>query len=127
MDDVKLELRQLKRMIERKQRNWTMSTFEGDKLIAFTRFIAQFDEAFYELNRLVLLVCAIPVTSAQSERSFSCLKLIKTHLRTKMLDDRLSDVAVLSMHPAKVRSLDMVKVVEKFVAACPHCRIQLTM
>ena len=112
MDDVNLELRQLKRMIERKQRNGTMPTFEGDKLIAFTRFIAQFDEAFYELNRLALIACTIPVTSAQSERSFSCLKLIKTHLRTTMLDDRLSDVAVLSMHPARARSLDLDKVVD---------------
>ena len=103
-----------------------MPTFEGDKLIAFTRFIAQFDEAFYELNRLAVIACTMPVTSAQSERSFSCLKLIKTHLRTTMLDDRLSDVAVLSMHPARARSLDLDKVLDKFVAAYPHCRIQLT-
>ena len=89
MDDVNLELRQLKRMIERKQRNGTMPTFEGDKLMAFTRFIAQYDEAFYELHRLAVIACTIPVTSVQSERSFSCLKLIKTHLRTTMLDDRL--------------------------------------
>jgi hypothetical protein len=45
MDDVNLELRPLKRMIERKQRNGTMQTFTGDKLIAFARFIAQNDEA----------------------------------------------------------------------------------
>ena len=127
MDDVNLELRQLKRMIERKQRNGTMPTFEGDKLMAFTRFIAQYDEAFYELHRLAVIACTIPVTSVQSERSFSCLKLIKTHLRTTMLDDRLSDVAVLSMHSARARSLDLDKVVDKFVAVYPHCRIQLTL
>ena len=69
MDDVNLELRQLKRMIERKQRNGTMPTFEGDKRIAFTRFIAQYDEAFYELHRLAVIACIIPVTSIQSERS----------------------------------------------------------
>jgi len=59
MDDVNLELRQLKRMIEHKQRNGTMPTFEGDKLIAFTRSIAQYDEAFYELHRLVVIACTI--------------------------------------------------------------------
>ena len=104
-----------------------MPTFEYDKLIAFTRFIAQYDEAFYELHRLAVIACTIPVTSVQSERSFSCLKLIKTHLRTTMLDDRLSDVAVLSMHSARARSLDLDKVVDKFVAVYPHCRIQLTL
>ena len=31
MDDINLELRQLKRTIEHKQRNGTMPTFEGDK------------------------------------------------------------------------------------------------
>ena len=128
MDDVNLELRQLKRMIERKQRNGTMPTFEGDKLMAFTRFIAQYDEAFYELHRLAVIACTIPVTSVQSERSFSCLKLIKTHLRTTMLDDRLSNnVAVFSLHSARARSLDLDKVVDKFVAVYPHCRIQLTL
>jgi len=33
-----------------------MSTFEGDKLIAFIdRFIAQYDETFYELHRLAVI------------------------------------------------------------------------
>ena len=65
MDNVNLELRQLKRMIERKQRNGTMPTFEGDKRIAFTRFIAQYDEAFYELHRLGVIACNIAVTAVQ--------------------------------------------------------------
>jgi len=106
-DDVNLELRQLKQM----------PTFEGDKLIAFIRFITQYDETFNELLRLAVIACTIPVTSIQSERSFivvSTLKLIKTHFRTNMLDDRLSDVAVLSMHFASSLNLD--KVVDKCVA-----------
>ena len=123
MVDVNLELRQLSRMIERKERKGTMPTFEGDKLIGFSRFIEQYNEAFFELNRLAQIACTIPVTSVQSERSFSCLKLIKTHLRTTMLDD----IAVLSMHTARARSLDLNKVVDKFIAIYPHCRIQLTL
>ena len=65
MDNVNLELRQLKRMIERKQRNGTMPTFEGDKRIAFTRFIAQYDEAFYELHRLAVIACNFAVKAVQ--------------------------------------------------------------
>jgi hAT family C-terminal dimerisation region len=127
MNDVNLELRQLSRMIERKEQKGTMPTFEGDKLIGFTRFIGQYNEAFFELNRLAQIACTIPVTSVQSERSFSCLKLVKTHLRTTMLDDRLSDIAVLSIHTARARSLDLDKVVDKFIAIYPHCRINLTL
>jgi len=94
-----------------------MPTFEGDKLIAFIRFIAQCDETFYELHRLAVIACTIPFTSIQSECSFivvSTLRLIKLHLRTTMLDDRLSDVAVFYMNSAS--SLDLDKVVDKFVA-----------
>ena len=65
MHDVNLELRQLKRMTERKQRNGRMPTFEDDKRIAFTRFIAQYDEAFYELHRLAVIACNIAVTAVQ--------------------------------------------------------------
>jgi len=39
---------------------------------------------------------------------------MKTHSRTTLFDDRLSDVAVLSMHSASSLNLD--KVDDKFVA-----------
>ena len=65
MHDVNLELRQLKRMTERKQRNDRMPAFEDDKRIAFTRFIAQYDEAFYEQHRLAVIACNIAVTAVQ--------------------------------------------------------------
>ena len=59
MIDVNLELRQLSRMIERKEREGTMPTFEGDKLIGFSRFIEQYNEAFFELYRLAQIACTI--------------------------------------------------------------------
>ena len=65
-------------------------------------------EAFYELNRLIGIAVTLPVTSVKAERSFSCLKLmIKTHLRTTMLDDRLSDIAVLFVHSQRANMLDL--------------------
>ena len=42
-----------------------MPTFEDDKRIAFTRFIAQYDEAFYELHRLAVIACNIAVKAVQ--------------------------------------------------------------
>ena len=88
----------MKRMIARKTTDNTMPDFDsrpkGDKLLVFAKFVS-FDESFYELNRLIgislAVTRALPVTSVEAERSFSSLKLIKTHLRTTMLDDRLSD------------------------------------
>ena len=51
--------------------------------------------AVTELFRLCKIAIAIPVSSAGCERSFSSLKLIKTYLRNRMSDNRLSNLRVL--------------------------------
>ena len=111
----------MKRMIARKTTDNTMPDFDsrpkGDKLLVFAKFVS-FDESFYELNRLIgislAVTRALPVTSVEAERSFSSLKLIKTHLRTTMLDDRLSDIAMLSVHSQRANALDLDLVVDNF-------------
>ena len=123
IDDFNLELKQMKRMIARKTTDNTMPDFdsEGDKLVAFAKFVSKYAEAFYELNRLIGIAVTLPVTSVEAERSFSCLKLIKTHLRTTMFD-RLSDIAVLSVHSQRANVLDLDLVVDKFANTYPNCR-----
>ena len=117
----------MKRMIERKTADESMPSFDcGNELVQFSAFVSKYEEAFFEINRLLRIACIIPVTSVQSERSFSCLKLIKTHLRTTMADDRLSNLIVLSMHSARLNALNLDNVLDKFVQKYPHCRIQLT-
>ena len=88
-------------------------------------FIAEYKDAFFETENLVRIACTIPATSAQAEKSFSCLKLIKTHLRTTMLISRLSSLAMISMHPRRAKNLDLDKVVDTFVRLYPNCRIVL--
>jgi len=39
----------------------------------------------------------LPVSSATAERSFSRLKLLKTYIRSTMTEDRLSNLAILSI------------------------------
>jgi len=88
--DLALELKQMKRMIEPKTADNTMPVFGENtytKLLDFCNFVSKYDDAFYELSRLLQIACTMPVTSLASERSFSCLRLIKTHLRTTMLDE----------------------------------------
>ena len=92
----------------------------------FSIFVSKYEDAFFEMNRLLRIACTIPVTSAESERSFSCLKLIKTHLRTTMVNERLSNLIILSMHAVRAKALDLNKVLDKFIQLYPHCRIQLT-
>ena len=127
IDDFNLELRQVKRMIARKTTDNTMPNFDskGDELIAFAKFVSKYDESFYELNRLIGIAVTSPVMSVEVERSFGSLKLIKTHLRTTMLDDRLSDIAMLSVHSQQATALDFDLVVDNFANKYPNCRIML--
>nr|CAI5854570.1 unnamed protein product [Callosobruchus analis] len=50
-----------------------------------------------ELYKLLSLVLSIPVTSASVERSFSAPKRIKPYNRSKMNQDRLSDLSLTAI------------------------------
>src|SRR6218665_3001457 len=69
--DLALELKQMRRMIERKTADNTMFGENTSTLLDFCNFASTYDDAFYELNRLLQIACTMPVTSVVSERSFS--------------------------------------------------------
>nr|CAH7712283.1 unnamed protein product [Callosobruchus chinensis] len=46
---------------------------------------------FKEAYKLLCLIVTIPSTSVSVERSFSCLKRIKTYLQSTTLEDRLTN------------------------------------
>ncbi|XP_060865965.1 zinc finger MYM-type protein 1-like [Metopolophium dirhodum] len=56
----------------------------------------------------------LPITVATCERSFSKLKLIKNYLRSTMGQDRISDMAILSIEHTVVNTLDINKLIEDF-------------
>ena len=64
------------------------------------------------------------MTSAESERSFSALKRIKTRLRTRMAEDRLSDLATLAIEK-EVAQVDNDKVNDEFASLDKNRRIVL--
>ena len=68
--------------------------------------------AFPNLMKCVQLALTLPVTSASCERSFSAMKIIKTDLRNKTGDDRLSDLAVLFIN--KDRHVDREQLINTF-------------
>jgi hypothetical protein len=61
-----------------------------------------------------LLFLTLPVTVATAERSFSKLKLIKNYLRSTMLQDRLSGLAILSIENEKAKKMDVDELVNIF-------------
>lgn len=61
---------------------------------------------------LLKILAILPVSTATSERSFSSLKLLKTFLRSRMGEDRLTGLALMYIH--KDVSIDVEKVINDF-------------
>ena len=57
---------------------------------------------------------SMPPTVATAERSFSKLKLIKNYLRTTMLQDRLVDLARLSIEHELANSINFDILIQNF-------------
>lgn len=57
---------------------------------------------FFKLSKLML---TFPVTTASVERSFSCLKRIKSFLRNRCSQSRLSNLAIISIEKQMVQEL----------------------
>lgn len=75
-EDLRHECPQLKRAIQRARKERTNLT----SLLCLAHFLEPYKLAFHEIFRLVKIALVLPVSSAACERSFSALKLIKTHL-----------------------------------------------
>lgn len=68
---------------------------------------AQISSSFPDLVNLWLIFLTIPVTTANAERSFSKLKIIKNYLRTIMSQERLSSLSTISFERARARNIDL--------------------
>ena len=71
-------------------------------------------DMFSEIDHLLRIYFTIPVTTCTAERSFSCLRRIKTYLRSSMTEERL---ILLHVHKEKTDSLDLKEIASEFVTA----------
>lgn len=70
--------------------------------------------SYPNLSTLYKINYTLPVSSATAERSFSRLKLIKTYLRSTISEDRLSNLAILSIEKNIAENMDYNNVIETF-------------
>ncbi len=122
IDDLRHELHQMKRILERKEQAGIQ---KPTCIVDLTVLIEPYKEVFHELFRLCKIPLAIPVSTAACERSFSTLKLVKSYLRSTMNDDRLSDLGVLSVESRRAKSLNLDEFVNFFALSHSNRRIQL--
>ena len=69
-----------------------------------------------EVVKLLKLNSAIAVSSASVERSFSCLKRVKTYLRNKMGQERLGSLCRISIHKDILKELEDKKEIHDLIA-----------
>jgi len=72
------------------------------------------DDVFPNLQISLQILLTIPVSIASCERSFSKLKLILSYTRVSMGQDRLSDLALLSVERETLEKTDFDDVIDQF-------------
>ena len=69
---------------------------------------------------LLSLVLIMPATNAVSERSFSCLRRLKSYLRATMSQSRLNNVMVLHVHKNLTDKISLVDIGNNFISGSSH-------
>ncbi len=80
----------------------------------FVKTLEKCDKVFFpNIHTLLRIACTLPVTSRECERANSTLKCVKTSLHSTMGQERLSALALMSIHRSMPIGFD--NVVEFYV------------
>jgi hypothetical protein len=69
--------------------------------------------SFPNLFIALRIFLTLPVSVASGERNFSKLKVIKTYLRTSMIQERFYDVGLLAIEKELCESLELPDVIDE--------------
>ena len=67
---------------------------------------------------LLVLGCTLPATSAEAERSLFVLRLIKSHLRSRMADTRVSALTLMKIDYSK--HIDSQNIADRLIKEQPR-------
>ena len=112
--------------IEARLAKRTLSKKNLESISDVVLYLAPLKEAFPTLLQLIQTAMTICVNTAQCERSFSSLKRIKTYLRSTMSEQRLTDLAVLSIERELSGKLSLGAIVDEFAGLDKNRRILLS-
>ena len=73
-----------------------------------------------EVSKLVQLLLVMPITNAQSERSFSTVWWLKTYLCSSITQEQLNHLKLLHIHKCHTKSLDLIDVANCFIDGNEH-------
>lgn len=115
-DDIKVELIHAKELLRGKLLDSISDVI--DKLLPL-------HVAFPNLLKQLQIALTLSVTSAACERTFSSLKRVKTYLRSTMSDERLTNLALLTIEKDLTMKLSLEDIVDKFSTSDRRHRIIL--
>lgn len=85
------------------------------------------DEDIFPTIRMLLQVLAtLPVSVASAERSFSTLRRVKTWLRSRMTEDRLSALCLINVYN-KIDILDQIDHIIDIFASLKNRRLEFVL
>lgn len=119
-EDLMHEIYSFKRLLQRRKEK---GVSRPSSLCECAQFLEPLQEAYFNLFRIAKIALILPVSTAGCERTFSVLKMVKTYARNSMLNDRLSDVAVLCIE--RDYAIDMDEFVNTFAANHRNRKIKL--
>lgn len=77
-------------------------------------------DAFPNIHVLLAIACTLPVTTCETERANSQMKLLKTYLRSTMSEERLAALANMKIHRRMISDLDLDELVVAFANKHPR-------
>lgn len=78
------------------------------------QLLTKIRDSFPNLTVTLRILLTMPVTTATAERSFSKLKIIKNYMRTTMTQERLTNLALLSIESDLCEQLDYSDLINSF-------------
>jgi len=106
--EVTFELNMFNRMFKTKFQEFNIS----NKIMYLSS--SDIQVGFNNLTIIMKIFLTIPTNTAECERSFSCLRRLKSYLRTTMGQEHLSNLAVLQIQ--RSIPIDLNEVIDEFVA-----------
>ena len=116
-EDISVQAEECKRFLARKK--------DVNSLSDVLHHLLPVKEAFVELYKLLTIVLTMGVSTASCERSFSCLKRLKSYLRAGMGQDRLNSMALLAIERDLSGKIDIDEAIELFARIDKNRRIKL--
>ncbi|XP_021832640.1 zinc finger MYM-type protein 1-like [Prunus avium] len=83
-------------------------------------FLPQELKALEVQLKLIRLVLTLPVSTATTERAFSCMRIIKNRLRSTICDEFLADCMILHIEREFANTIDNASIIEEFKSSKPR-------